>query len=229
MDTSAPAEQPKTVAIIDTGDGIASAVAATIAEGGDLQLSDTPSEPVPIPEDVKPAGPPKQLTEKEFRMLRRIYVTVRHNTVEPCGDKLDINREPRNNCPYCWFVFFNSHGELVQTADEVFQKEGRDALVSLKGTKFVKNFLKFMATLAVMKEQLEAQQAANKEQDEQGVRSADGVSSASEVSSGSSDGGIVPGSAETANDGREVESVSGSEGRTGQAVPDEQLNSPAWQ
>jgi hypothetical protein len=110
------------------------------------------------PAKVEDAPPlPKDITPKEWKNIMRLYFTVRRNTVEPCGHKLDTNNDPRNNCNFCWFVFFQTHGEMTQTSDEIFQKYGRKALESLRGTKFVKNFLKFMAVLAIMKKQAEAQ------------------------------------------------------------------------
>lgn len=165
----------------------------------------------------------KKLTEKEYKNLLRIFFTVRHNTVEPCGHKLDIKREPRGNCPYCWFVYFNTYGEMVQTCDEVFQKHGPKALESLRGKKFVKNFIRFMATLAAMKKLQDAQKESNGE-------STGSVGSSSRASEDSTDTGVSdPGSTDrlqTSGIGGQVEGAEGGEGAVGPAVQDDELASP---
>jgi hypothetical protein len=108
-------------------------------------------------DDAKTAVVPekKEISEKELRQIRRVFMTKRHSTVEPCGHKLDLETDMKGNCPYCWFVFFQKHGEVVQTSDEVFQKHGKKALEAIKGVKFVKHFLQFMAVLATMKAQIQ--------------------------------------------------------------------------
>jgi hypothetical protein len=96
--------------------------------------------------------PKKPLTLKELKKARSIYVTRRNDIVEHCGHKFHTDNQPDTNCPYCWFAFFQTFGEVTQTADEVYQKEGKEMLVKIRGKKFVKNFLQFMKTLAYMKE-----------------------------------------------------------------------------
>jgi hypothetical protein len=93
-------------------------------------------------------APVKPLTELQFRQLRRAYFTVRHDTVATCGHKIDRLNEPKNNCEYCWWAFFGSHGELVQTADKAFQEQGQNFLDKMRGQKFRKMFLRYMSTLA---------------------------------------------------------------------------------
>jgi hypothetical protein len=93
-------------------------------------------------------SPPKLMTESEFRMMRRMHFTVRHGRVDVCGHRFDSITEPRNNCEYCWWAFFKSHGELVQVTDRAYQEQGSDFVDKLRGVKYRKNFLKFMATLA---------------------------------------------------------------------------------
>jgi hypothetical protein len=97
----------------------------------------------------------KPLTQTEFKKLLRMYFTVRHGSVKGCGHKLDVNNDPRNHCEYCWFAYFNTNGQMAQTADECFTNEGEDVLVRIRGKKFVKYFKRFMSTLARFKREQE--------------------------------------------------------------------------
>lgn len=96
---------------------------------------------------------PKKLTIKEFKQLLAKFFTVRNNIVEMCGHPIGQDREPKMvNCEYCWFAYFQTHGKIVQVADECFQSEGKEMLERIKGKKFVKHFIRFMAIVARMKE-----------------------------------------------------------------------------
>ena len=92
------------------------------------------------------------LSAKEYKKAMGVYFTQRQEVVEHCGHKFQGVEQPNKNCPWCWFAFFSINGEITQTADECFQKDGREMLVRVKGEKFTKAFLRFMATLAYMKE-----------------------------------------------------------------------------
>lgn len=94
----------------------------------------------------------KPPTRAEYKKMMGMYFTQRRDRVEYCGHKFHPENQPKRNCPWCWFAFFQIHGEVTQTADECFQKDGREMLVRVKGEKFTKNFLRFMETLAYMKE-----------------------------------------------------------------------------
>jgi hypothetical protein len=96
--------------------------------------------------------PKKPLTKAEYKKMMSVYFTQRRDIVEYCGHTFYQYDQPKNNCPYCWFAFFQVNGEVTKTADEVFIREGRDMLIKIRGVKFTKNFLRFMATLAYMKE-----------------------------------------------------------------------------
>jgi len=89
---------------------------------------------------------PKGSTEQ--RQLNKIWVTRRLDHIKECGHKFSAYEEPRTNCEWCWFTFFNTNGELVKTADECFREEGRDILERVRGKKFTKMFLRFMSTVA---------------------------------------------------------------------------------
>ena len=103
-------------------------------------------------------NPPQKLTQKEVKSLFRAYFTVRRDRVKSCGHKFDMARDPRTGCEDCWFAYFGNNGPMTQTADECFQKEGRQTLERIRGKRFVKKFLKFMSTLARF--QAEAKAAA---------------------------------------------------------------------
>lgn len=93
-----------------------------------------------------------KITLSDIKKFNKIYVTVQHPRVKECGHRFDEFHEPRHNCEFCWFAFFNTHGDLVKTVDEIFHKEnGIHVLTALKGKKFVRNFTKFMSTVAQWK------------------------------------------------------------------------------
>jgi len=93
-----------------------------------------------------------EITRGEYKEDRRLHFTVRHNRLPSCGHKFDPNGEPRHrNCEMCWFAFFQVHGELTQGLDELFAQHGEKGLLQVRGKKFVKNFLRFMSTLAQWK------------------------------------------------------------------------------
>jgi hypothetical protein len=96
--------------------------------------------------------PREPLTRSEYKKMMSQMWTVRRDIVDACGHLFYPEEQPKNNCLFCWYAFFQIHGEVVQTADECFQKEGREMLTRIRGEKFVKNFIKFMATVERMKE-----------------------------------------------------------------------------
>lgn len=98
------------------------------------------------------SGEVKELTRSEYKLAMRHLFTVRNNIVVQCGHKLTAFGEPTQaNCDSCWFAFFNAHGEFVQAVDEAYQQHGAKFVESLKGRKFVKNFQKFMSTVAQLR------------------------------------------------------------------------------
>ena len=101
---------------------------------------------------IKTLTEKKELSPAEYKKMMSVYFTQKRDRVEHCGHKYHSENQPRNNCPYCWFAYFQINGSTTQIAEECYQKEGQDILVRTKGEKFVKNFLRFMSTLAYMKE-----------------------------------------------------------------------------
>lgn len=109
-----------------------------------------------------PESEQKQLTMTEFRKLMNQYFTVRRPFVQGCGHKIDINNQPRHrNCEYCWFAFFKEHGDLVNTADEIYKNYGMTALDQLQGRKFRVMFTRFMSTLWKLKQEMEDKKEEN--------------------------------------------------------------------
>lgn len=103
--------------------------------------------------DARPVA--RQIQENDLRQLRRVYFTVRHDRVDQCGHKLDRMNQPTTNCEACWWCWLNSHGTLVQAVEEAFQKQGADFVIKLRGRKFLRMFLRFMATVAAMQKEAE--------------------------------------------------------------------------
>lgn len=107
-----------------------------------------------------PDGTIVEITRAEYKKGMHDSFTVRHKPL-PCGHKLVIGQQPRHrNCDNCWFVFFQTHGELTQAVEEAYQSSGTmvgAALITqLRGVKFLKHFLRFMSTVASYKESLES-------------------------------------------------------------------------
>jgi hypothetical protein len=110
-----------------------------------------------------PDGTIVEITRAEYKKGMHDGFTVRHRPL-PCGHKLVAGQSPRHrNCEACWFTFFQVHGELTQAVDEAYNSQGievgRELIKQLRGTKFLKNFLKFMASVATLKAQMETQPA----------------------------------------------------------------------
>lgn len=108
----------------------------------------------------------RHITPGEWRKYNHDFVTRRFKRVQECAHRFDEEREPRTNCPFCWFAYLSMHGEMVKTADLCFQEEGRDILERVKGKKFTKMFLRFMSTIAQFEK-------AQKEKNVTGITAAD--------------------------------------------------------
>lgn len=90
----------------------------------------------------------KPPTLAEYKKAMRVLWTQKHQEVDRCGHKFHPTDAPRNNCDDCWMAYFQIHGEITQLCDEIFKKEGLDTLKRLKGAKYARNFIRFMAGLA---------------------------------------------------------------------------------
>ena len=95
-----------------------------------------------------------KLTKRQLGKIRRVHVTINHPRVTGCLHRLDLTKHPRHrNCHNCWWAWFNNNGGTVTTADELWQAGNSKMIEQLNGTKFLKYFIKFMATVAHMKTQ----------------------------------------------------------------------------
>jgi hypothetical protein len=118
-----------------------------------------------VPQELWPDanGNPPQLTEKLLSKLRGKYFTVKHPRLTDCGHLLDMINQPKNNCQTCWWTWFNSHPQLIEVADQFFRTHGKNAMISMRGEKFVKMFLRFMSTVHHFMEQERLKNANNSE------------------------------------------------------------------
>jgi hypothetical protein len=61
--------------------------------------------------------------------------------VVECGHKFDPREMPRNNCGYCWYVYWNLHPAEVVAGQSVIKVYGKDAVIKSKGMKYYKALL----------------------------------------------------------------------------------------
>src|SRR5271157_2156302 len=108
-----------------------------------------------LPPELRPDenGNPPEITPAVLSKLRGKYFTVRHVRLGVCDHLLDMINQPRNNCENCWFQWFNTHPQLVEIADQFFRTQGKKPMIGMRGEKFVKNFLRYMATIIHMMRQ----------------------------------------------------------------------------
>lgn len=142
----------------------------TANEDSGAELNSATDTSVPAPE----FDPNKPLTERDFRALRRMYFTVRHDVGKPCGHKVDRLNQPKNNCEYCWWIFFETHPDLVATADRAYIDQGREFLDRIRGWKFRKYFLRYMSTKLKIQQEQERINAENKSREETGGEGQEG-------------------------------------------------------
>lgn len=113
---------------------------------------------------TRPDGTITAITRAEYKESQRKYVTRKYQIVPMCGHKFVPEKEPRHvNCEACWFSFFQVYGELTQAVEELYAKHGARAVLQLRSKKFLRNFLKFMGTVAAYKAAVESAALAAKE------------------------------------------------------------------
>jgi hypothetical protein len=120
-----------------------------------IRMAVHPEGQLSKPEVVEPPVPgaavelqPKEITLSDYKKYMHDFFTRRLKRVSECGHRFDEEREPRTNCEWCWFAYLNMHGDMVKTAHQCFSDEGRDVLERIRGKKFTKFFIRFMATVA---------------------------------------------------------------------------------
>lgn len=110
----------------------------------ELELETKNTEPVTLIE-----GPQKVLTPIEIRKLRKLCVTRHLPKVKGCGHKLDLEFQPtKRNCEFCWFAWFQNHGEICKQLNEMHTAGADNIIIELQGKKFLHRYLQFMSTLA---------------------------------------------------------------------------------
>lgn len=108
-----------------------------------------------------PDGTIIPITKSEYKKGMLKEFTVKHKPL-PCGHKLvaDQNGPRHRNCDACWFTYFQVFGEMTQAVDEAYNSKGtdvgREIIKQLRGVKFLRNFLRFMSTVAAMKVKMES-------------------------------------------------------------------------
>jgi len=102
-----------------------------------------------LPPELRPDenGNPPEVTPALLSKLRGKYFTVRHVRLEDCGHLLDMINQPKNNCPDCWWTWFQTHPQLMETADQFYRTQGRKPLIAMRGLVFVRMFERTMATI----------------------------------------------------------------------------------
>jgi hypothetical protein len=106
---------------------------------------------------------PRQISQAEFKQLRRVYFTVRHDRVDICDHKLDRMNQPTDNCEFCWYAWFDSHPDLVKTADRAYIEQGAKFLDKIRGTRFRKMFCRFMVTKLKLQQEQEEKNESGRE------------------------------------------------------------------
>ena len=108
-----------------------------------------------------PDGTIVAISRTEYKRGMHDQFTVKHRRL-PCGHKLvaDHNGPRHTNCDQCWLSYFQVFGEVTKAVEEAYQSKGTEVgaelIKQLRGVKFLKYFLRFMSTVALYKEQMEA-------------------------------------------------------------------------
>jgi hypothetical protein len=119
------------------------AVPASVPPGLSAEeLAKLPPELRPNADGTYPA-----ITPKLLKQLRGRYFTVKHVLLTNCWHKLDMINFPKRNCENCYFTWFNTHPQLVETADQFFRIHGKGPLIGMRGRKFFIAFVRYMATI----------------------------------------------------------------------------------
>ncbi len=101
----------------------------------------TGADPMFIPFEA-----PKNPSRMELGKMRRAYITETFGKVIACGHKFHPRNPPGGNCEHCWFAFFHLHPDMTKSCAAVCAdpQMGEKILEAAQGTKFVKQFRKFI-------------------------------------------------------------------------------------
>jgi len=138
-----------------------------------------------LPPELRPDenGNPPEVTPALLSKLRGKYFTVRHVRLEDCGHLLDMINQPKNNCPDCWWTWFQTHPQLMETADQFYRTQGRKPLIAMRGLVFVRMFERTMATII---------HRQREEQDESGNQQGSNSSSVNSQDEAGASGNYTP-------------------------------------
>ena len=107
-----------------------------------MQSQVNTSDPLQLPQPL--LSEPEKFTERQIRAARRQWVTLRHGMVRACGHKIDLSRQPRNNCEWCWEAWLKTSDGLLVVLHETLVNKGLAALKAQYGNKLVKMFKRFL-------------------------------------------------------------------------------------
>jgi hypothetical protein len=132
---------------VEYGNGNSAPEESAVPEEQPPQL--TAEELAKLPPELRPGpdGRPPKITPKLLKQMRGHYFTVKHDVLTNCGHKMDRMNQPHNNCENCWYQFFNTHPQLVEVSDQFFRTHGKGPMIGMRGEKYFKNFVRFMATV----------------------------------------------------------------------------------
>lgn len=135
-----------------------------------------------IPPEFRPDANGKwpEITPQLIRTMRGKYFTVKHPMLTNCGHRLDMVNQPKNNCENCWYQWFNTHPQLVETADQFFRTHGKGPLIGMRGEKFFKMFVRYMATVIHFMKEEEALKVAQEKTNESSSGQASGSTEGNE-------------------------------------------------
>jgi len=103
-----------------------------------------------VPELAKETKAP---TEADWKRFNKNYVTRVLPITNLCHHKLDPDLPPKTNCETCWLSYFNNYGEQVyEVLKQLETSEGEQALLQANGTKYVRNFKRFVAAVKALEE-----------------------------------------------------------------------------
>lgn len=92
---------------------------------------------------------------EEMGEVRRKYFTREYPRVKECGHKFVPGNLPHSGCEHCWFTYFVDNEQLLKQTLDIMHKVGEEAglkaLTGIHGKQWVREFKKFVTTLAMIR------------------------------------------------------------------------------
>jgi|ERR1035437_42691 hypothetical protein len=99
-----------------------------------------PPEPVTVTVQDADLGASKPVPQPVYKTR-----PTQHSTVVACGHKLETGHFPRQaNCEHCWFALFETTPDGVASVHDLLLREGTQAVIAMHGSKFTKQFGKYL-------------------------------------------------------------------------------------